>query len=266
MRRHGGRTGLLATVVAMLALPAAAQAEPSGNAFEFARESVVDEPEVASAQAGRAFTAWSTGGDPAFRVLSTSAPIGNRLQASAGGVLGNTGRIAANPRLGQYLHVWRTFSADFSQTTMYAQRRTASGAPVAPPVVLHQVEFAGIVVHDLVWNPRTRRYLVLWAVTDDAPRGLWATLLDESGNKIAGDVFPDVVGDASSAGVAVRPSGGYVVTWADGVFFPETQHVRANHSRPVAGRRGPEERFGVPDLEAQQSGRRGDERRAVDRD
>ncbi len=232
---HGGRSVLVVLVFALLGLPAVALAEPAGNPFEFAREAV-DDPEVASVQSGRALTVWGTGGDPAFRVLSPASAIGDRLQAAAGGTTyGTGGRIAANPRLEQYLHVWSSYVLrdQFSQVTLYSQPRDAAGTALADPVIVYQVEAAGIVVHDLVWNQHTRRFLLLWATTDDAPSGVHATLLDESGAPISHESM-DVEGNASAAAAAVRPrDGSYLVSWSDGVFDP----AAGTYRRIIRGQR-----------------------------
>ena len=217
MRRLGGLIGL--TAAATVALPATAAAEPTGDPFELAREAVSD-PEVASVRANRALAAWGTGGDPAFRALSSTGTVGERRQATAGGRTFETGgRIAANPRLDEYLHVWSALSDDpVPEATLYAQRRDIQGRPLADPLILHQVEGAGIAVRDLAWNQRARRFVLLWTVTDDEPSGLSAMLLDEAGARLSSEPL-DVEGNASSGGVAVRPGdAGYLVTWSDGRF------------------------------------------------
>ena len=242
LRARGGRCLLVAPILATLAFAAPAQAEPAGDPYLFAREPV-DDPDIASVQPGSALATWGTDAEPAFRALTASSATGSRLQASTGGRSYGSGRVVANPRLGEYLHVWRSYDNPDGgyRVTFYSQRRDAAGRPLAEPVVVRQLPFAvGIVLHDIAWNQRARRYVVAWAVTDDSPNALNAMLLDEGGRPLTDESMP-VEGSAVSASVAVRPGdGGYLVTWSDVRFdFDANAAPRTIRGQllDVAGRR-----------------------------
>ena len=151
---------------------------------------------------------WSTDAQPAFRLLSGTAPVGDALGRRRRRPPSPFGdRIAANPRLGQYLHVWAAATSDPYEMTLYSQRRDATGAAIGTPNVLYRTTaFVGVRVFDVAYNPRTRQYLLAWSVTDDAPVSLSTNLLDESGRTVS-DAAYLTGGTVPAAGIVARPPG-----------------------------------------------------------
>jgi hypothetical protein len=82
--------------------------EPSGGAFEFARESV-SAPGVMSAENARALSFWSNGTQAGARVLGRTGPLTSRITLDS---TTTPGVVAADPSRARYMRVWVEATAD----------------------------------------------------------------------------------------------------------------------------------------------------------
>lgn len=205
---------------AALAAPTVAQAEPSGTAFEFARESVAS-PFLASAENGRALATWRNGSGAGARVLGRTSTLTPRVSLASGTDTGPP-VIAANPGTGQYLRVWAEFVDDpcclgLRNYKVYSQKQDRNGAPVASRSVVIEMTVDGAMEpNTVVWNPRTRQYLLLYGIGDEGYSQLATLALNEAGAPVPASGTDMPTSSFGSPTLALRPKDGtYLVAWAE---------------------------------------------------
>lgn len=219
-RRHGAKRrwltfAALAATLASISTPA--QAEPSGGAYEFARESIAN-PGLVSAESGRALSFWSTGGEAGARVLGRWGPLTARV---ALGGSPSPGVVAATTGTGRYVRVWVERTADpcfgCYDYSFYSQVLDRNGvATGSPALVMHRGVDGVMRPAALAWNPVTRRFLMVYVVDDEGYTETGAILLTEAGAPIPDSRKLLSDGDLPGMALATRPKDGtYLLTWEE---------------------------------------------------